>query len=100
MWWLPLPFRPMRTRTGVLEMSATNFEELYKHYGHNVVVAQYTEQDNEPVNVAIECNDCDEVLMDYDKESNKWVKSARNVVGHFQFQNGVVLIVVGKNIIK
>jgi hypothetical protein len=52
-------------------MSATNFEELYKHYGHNVVVAQYTEQDNEPVNVAIECNDCDEVLMDYEREENQ-----------------------------
>lgn len=52
-------------------MSATNFDELYKHYGHDVVVAQYTTQTNEVENVAIECNDCFEVLMDYDKESNE-----------------------------
>jgi hypothetical protein len=53
-------------------MSATNFDELYKHYGHEIVVAQYTTQTGATVeSVAIECNDCSEVLMDYDRENNK-----------------------------
>ena len=49
-------------------MSATNFKELYKHYAHNVVVAQYTGLDGEAVGVAIECEECKEVLLDYDNE--------------------------------
>ena len=49
-------------------MSATNFEELYKHYGHSVVVARYTGLDGEAVNVAIECEQCQEILLDYDNE--------------------------------
>ena len=50
-------------------MSANNFDELYRHYAHSVVVARYTDFDNEVVNVAIECMDCSEVLLDYDKGS-------------------------------
>jgi len=46
----------------------SNFTELYKHYGHQVVVAQYTDTEGEPVAVAIECMDCYEVIVDYDKE--------------------------------
>jgi hypothetical protein len=46
----------------------SNFTELHKHYGHQVVVAQYTDTEGEPVAVAIECMDCYEVLVDYDKE--------------------------------
>jgi len=60
---------PMRLRVGGSRvMSATNFEELYKHYAHHVVVAQYTGADNKPAGVAIECEDCHEVLLDYDNE--------------------------------
>jgi hypothetical protein len=53
-------------------MSVQNFDELYAHYGHEVVVARYTGRDNNPLNVAIECNDCNEVLVDYDKERVTW----------------------------
>jgi hypothetical protein len=52
-------------------MSATNFDELYKHYGHEIVVARYTTKVGEVENVGIECNDCWEILIDYDKESSK-----------------------------
>ena len=54
-------------------MSATNFDELYKHYGHDVVVARYTTKVGEVENVGIECNDCWEILIDYDKEGNEWI---------------------------
>jgi hypothetical protein len=49
----------------------SNFTELHKHYGHQVVVAQYTDIKGEPVAVAIECMDCYEVLVDYDNEEVK-----------------------------
>lgn len=38
--------------------------EIRKHYGHEVVVAQYSDYDNNPVNYALECMDCNEVLAD------------------------------------
>ena len=46
-----------------------NFDDLYKHYGHNIVVARYTDTLNEPINVGIECEDCYEVLTSYDRET-------------------------------
>jgi len=49
-------------------MSAQNYGDLIAHYGHDIVVAQYTTQTGAAQAVAIECNDCNEVLLDYDKE--------------------------------
>lgn len=51
-------------------MSAGNFEELMRHYGHDVNVVVYGLEDNVE-NVAIECETCGEVLLDYDKEESK-----------------------------
>ncbi len=44
-------------------MSVLNYEELKAHRGHKIVVVTYGEQ-----NAAIECEDCNEVLLDFDKE--------------------------------
>jgi len=44
------------------------FEELYRHYGHEVVVARYTDLNGEAIAVAVECNDCPEVIINHDKE--------------------------------
>jgi hypothetical protein len=52
-------------------MGVSNYKELLKHLGHKIVCVSYgpcafgTE---EPVNVAIECKTCSEVLLDYDRE--------------------------------
>jgi len=46
-------------------MSAQNYDELAEHYGHKIAIAIY----GEGMNVAIECENCSEVLLDYDKES-------------------------------
>lgn len=35
------------------------------HVGHNVVVVAYGQ--DEPINVAVECEDCNVVLLDFDK---------------------------------
>jgi len=48
-------------------MSISNYEELREHIGHKVVVACYGREGKEPQNIAIECEDCNEVLLSFDK---------------------------------
>jgi len=48
-------------------MSADSYKELKRHIGHRIVCVWYGNKEN-PENVAVECEDCCEVLMDYDKE--------------------------------
>lgn len=43
-------------------MGVSNFQDLKNHAGHNVVVVIYGDDHN----AAIECEDCNEVLLDYD----------------------------------
>lgn len=45
-------------------MSAQNYSDLAVHFGHSLTVALYGEGDN----VAIECEECSEVLLDFDNE--------------------------------
>jgi len=48
-------------------MSANNFKELREHIGHKIVCVCY----GKPVqNVAIECEDCNEVLLSFDKNES------------------------------
>jgi hypothetical protein len=56
-------------------MSVNNFKELKQHIGHKIVCVCYGNppwkfDDKEPIceNVAIECETCNEVLLDFDKE--------------------------------
>ena len=62
-------------------MSVNSYEELLAHVGHSIVCATYG-KDKE--NVSIECEDCQEVLMDFDKDNRRkdfdkvmhyWIKS-------------------------
>jgi hypothetical protein len=49
-------------------MSVTNFQELESHIGHDVVVVGYRAKTGKPfMNVAIECETCNEVLLDFDR---------------------------------
>ncbi len=51
-------------------MSATNFEQLKAHIGHKIVCVGYRKESKEenPIeNVAVECEDCMEVLLDFDR---------------------------------
>ena len=50
-------------------MSATNFEELSWHVGHDVEVVTY-QRGGHIYNIAIECNDCGTVLLDFDNPKN------------------------------
>ena len=54
-------------------MSARSAEDLLRHIGHKIVIATY----GDPVmNVAIECEDCCEMLMDYDMQPYALLLSA------------------------
>lgn len=45
----------------------SSYTKILNHVGHKIVVAYYGEM-SEPDNIAIECEDCHEVLIDYDCE--------------------------------
>lgn len=50
-------------------MSAQTYEELRRHVGHDVTVVCYAPgylYEGDPANVAVECNTCGEVLVDFD----------------------------------
>lgn len=49
-------------------MSVNNFQELIAHIGHDIQIYTYNDDDGNPVNVAIECEDCCEILVSFDKE--------------------------------
>lgn len=48
-------------------MSVSNFKELLAHVGHNIECVTYG-NDDDIVNVSLECVDCDEVLLDIDND--------------------------------
>lgn len=45
------------------------YEELKYHIGHRVVVVGYGDE-NHPVNVAVECETCGQVIIDFDEPDN------------------------------
>jgi hypothetical protein len=54
-------------------MAVSTFNELKDHIGHHVEVNTYVdkEHDNAIVNIAIECMDCNCVLMDFDNDTEE-----------------------------
>ena len=48
--------------SGEVLMGVTNYKELKEHKGHKIVCVSYGND-----NISIECEDCKEVLMDFDK---------------------------------
>ena len=44
-------------------MSVQNYSDLIAHKGHKLNISTYSDE-----NVAIECEDCFEVLLDYERE--------------------------------
>jgi len=55
-------------------MSCTNYEDLKAHLGHKIVCVAYgrkTLRGCERVNIAIECEDCNEVIIDFDKPEGR-----------------------------
>ena len=51
-------------------MGCHNFEDLKAHIGHKVACVCYRKEgksENPIVNVAVECETCNEVLVDFDR---------------------------------
>ena len=49
-------------------MAAHSFHDLARHYGHTIEVVIYGSSDPESaLNVAVECQDCNEIIMDFDR---------------------------------
>lgn len=55
-------------------MSAQNYTELVAHAGHDIVCVTYGD-----VNVAVECETCGEVLLDYDRELERKASLLRDL---------------------
>ena len=47
-------------------MSAQNYADLIVHSGHSLVIAEYASE-----SAAIECQDCAEVLLDFDQKAGE-----------------------------
>lgn len=45
-----------------------SYDDLRRHIGHEVTVVCYGKDGEDPQNIAIECETCMEVLVDYDLE--------------------------------
>ena len=49
-------------------MGVSNFDDLRKHYGHKIECVMYSDEHGHiEYGIAIECETCNEVLLDYDK---------------------------------
>ena len=49
-------------------MSVSTYKQLLQHLGHQIEVVEYVHQDDELSGSAVvECLDCGEVLLDFDK---------------------------------
>jgi hypothetical protein len=49
-------------------MSVQTYNELAEHYGHGINITKYTDTLGNGINMSIECEDCYEVLIDFDNE--------------------------------
>lgn len=48
-------------------MAVAGYNELREHIGHKIACVCYGKKGEEPHNVAIECEDCCEVLLSFDR---------------------------------
>jgi hypothetical protein len=53
------------------ELSSYSYNNLLNHYGHDICIVKYgTVEENGkeyPLNVSLECEDCNEVIDSYDR---------------------------------
>jgi len=55
---------------GIMAIDLDNlYEELLRHFGHRLTIVTYGLRGELPYAVALECETCDEVLLDAEKEN-------------------------------
>jgi len=59
-------------------MSIMNFKEARHHIGHDIVCVCYGKKGRVPQNVSIECETCNEVLIDWERGDNKDEEGLQN----------------------
>lgn len=70
------------------KMGVRNFSDLKKHLGHKLSCVSYNGETLDDIrNVAIECEDCNEVLVDYDQESDNEIYDHIGTVTKADFLN-------------
>ena len=47
-------------------MSVNNYDDLRQHIGHKIECVCYGAEGEDPDNIAVECEDCSEALLDFD----------------------------------
>ena len=52
-------------------MAVNSYNELRQHIGHDIQCVCYGIAGQDPENIAVECQDCNEVLFEYDKPADK-----------------------------
>lgn len=55
-----------------LSENGNGYNDLMEHQGHHLVVVAYGNEEKPNVNVAIECETCDCVLVDFDRPANDY----------------------------
>jgi hypothetical protein len=55
-------------------MSAYTFSDLNRHVGHRIECVNYGDP---PVNASVECMDCNEVILDFDKADEQPLPKAK-----------------------
>ena len=60
-------------------MSAFNFDSLRSHVGHHITCVEYGNKETGCINIAVECEDCGEVILDYDKPADKGYVPFKNI---------------------
>jgi hypothetical protein len=63
-------------------MSVNDFDTLVTHVGHAVTCVTYGDP---AVNVAIECEDCNEILLDFDRSPHDDVARELTLTSPFRF---------------
>jgi hypothetical protein len=53
-------------------VGAYSFSDLSRHIGHNIMCVPYGEPGG-LVNIAVECENCNEVLLDFDRKEKEFI---------------------------
>ena len=74
-------------------MAAHSFTDLKAHVGHKIVVVMYGDDSN----AAVECEDCNCVLLDYDNDVDEAEPEPMNIGDRFIGYDGRTYQVMGVN---
>ena len=72
-----------------LSENGNGYHALRKHIGHAVVCVGYDNPEEAPANIAIECEDCNEVLVSFDEPEEPLIVGAKALANSLAPNRGV-----------